>query len=97
MIPERYMVTAFLSEGCDPCVSVEKLVREFGKNNPWIPVYITYSEDALDVCGIESTPTVGVTDYVEEVNYILEGYEDDEYFKTYMKEVMPEESLNFPS
>lgn len=94
---EHFAVTAFLSEGCDPCVKVEKHIRDFGRNNPEIPVYITYSEEALDICGIEMTPTVGVTDFEDEVNYILEGYKDFEYFKEFMEESMPQLTLSFPS
>lgn len=97
MIQEQYVVTAFLSEGCDPCMAVKEHIVDFGRDNPDVPVYITYSDEVMDFCGIQATPTVGVMDYGKELNHIMEGYEGYSYFKEFMIRSMPEVNLLFSS
>ena len=60
--PEHIVVTAFLSEGCDPCVSQRSTIEQFADLYPEYPVFISHDETMMDNFEIEITPCVMVMD-----------------------------------
>lgn len=73
MNPEHIVVTAFLSEGCDPCVSQRSTIEQFADLYSEYPVFVSYDETMMDKFEIEFTPCVMVMNIITGERAVSEG------------------------
>lgn len=71
--PEHIVVTAFLSEGCDSCVSQRSTIEKLGTTYSEYPIFISYDETLMDDFGVEYTPSVLVSNIITGESIIHDG------------------------